>query len=62
MALAYPCYWMRKDNQNQWFWTYHASNSLTIARSSESYHNKADCERSIAIMKNSINTTVYENT
>jgi uncharacterized protein YegP (UPF0339 family) len=59
MALQYPCYWIRKDNGNQWYWTYHATNGLTIARSSESYVAKGDCERSIEIMKASYNTDIY---
>jgi uncharacterized protein YegP (UPF0339 family) len=59
MALTYPCYWMRKDNAGQWRWTYHAVNGEAIAVSSESYINRADCERSIEIMKNSTMTPVF---
>jgi len=50
---------MYKDNQNLWRWRYDASNTLTIAVSSESYHNKADCLRGIQIMKNSANSPVW---
>ena len=55
----YPSYWMYKDSQNLWRWRYDSSNYKTIAVSSESYHNKADCERSIAIMKASYNSEVW---
>jgi uncharacterized protein len=55
----YPSYWMYKDNQNLWRWTYEASNGKTIAVSSESYHNRSDCDRSIAIMKQSANSPVW---
>ncbi len=61
MSLTFPCYWMRKDARNQWYWTYHARTSgETIARSSESYVNKADCARSIEIVKESRASLVYE--
>lgn len=50
---------MYKDNQNLWRWTYEASNAKTIAVSSESYHNRKDCERSIEIMKASHNSPVW---
>jgi uncharacterized protein len=55
----YPSYWMYKDNQNLWRWKYDASNYETIAVSSESYHNRADCARSIDIMKQSANSPVW---
>jgi uncharacterized protein YegP (UPF0339 family) len=52
-TVTYPCYWMRKDASSQWYWIYYASNGRAIARSSESYHNKADCESSIGLLKRS---------
>ena len=55
----YPSYWMYKDHQNLWRWTYEASNAKTIAVSSESYHNRGDCERGIEIMKQSTNSPVW---
>ena len=49
----FPSYWMYKDNKGEWRWTYHASNGLAISVSSESYKRRADCERSIEIMRGS---------
>lgn len=56
---TYPSYWMYKDNKGEWRWTYEASNGKTIAVSSESYHKRADCERSIEIMKESKYSPVW---
>jgi uncharacterized protein len=58
-ARTYPSYWMYKDNQKLWRWSYEASNGKTIAVSSESYHNRSDCDRSIQIMKQSSNSLVW---
>ena len=33
-----------KDTQNQWRWRRVASSGRIVGESSESYHNKADCE------------------
>ncbi|MFH1795400.1 MAG: DUF1508 domain-containing protein [Pseudomonadota bacterium] len=55
----YPSYWMYKDAQKLWRWSYEASNGKTIAVSSESYHNRADCQRGIDIMKASYNSEVW---
>lgn len=53
-------YQMYRDTQNQWRWRYVASNNLTIAVSSESYWNKADCRAAIEIMRNSGESPVVE--
>jgi len=55
----YPSYWMYKDFQGKWRWTYHAINGEAIAVSSESYNRRADCERSIDIMKASTYAPVW---
>jgi uncharacterized protein YegP (UPF0339 family) len=47
----YPSFWLYKDNQGKWRWTYDASNAETIAVSSESYNRRRDCERGIEIMR-----------
>lgn len=57
---SYPSYLMYRDNKQQWRWTYEASNGRTIAVSSESYHNKADCRRSIDIVRGSGTAGVWE--
>ena len=57
--VTYPCYWEKKDNSGQWYWIYYASNAKPIARSSESYVNRADCDRSIEIMKGSSPSPVF---
>lgn len=55
----YPSFWMYKDNRGEWRWTYEASNGKTISVSSEGYNRRADCERSIEIMKASANSPVW---
>jgi len=50
---------MYKDSQNLWRWRYDASNAKAIAVSSESYHNRADCQRGIDIMKASYGSEVW---
>lgn len=56
---TFPSYWLYKDNAGEWRWTYHASNGLAIAVSSESYKRRADADRSIEIMKASTNSPVW---
>jgi len=59
-GLSYPCFYQYKDTAGYWRWTYYASNGKAISVSSESYVAKADCQRSIDIMKASHSSTVYE--
>jgi uncharacterized protein YegP (UPF0339 family) len=59
-GLKYPCYWMYRDNKNEWRWIYYGDNGEEIGVSSESYTTKANCQRSVQIMKASSNSTVYE--
>ena len=42
-----------KDDAGQWRWRFVARNRRTIAVSSESYHNEADCLNSINIIRGS---------
>ena len=57
--VTYPCYQVKKDNSGHWYWIYYAKNGEEISRSSESYVNRADCDRSITIMKGSSASPVY---
>lgn len=57
--VTYPCYWEKKDNSGQWYWVYYASNGKAIARSSESYNNRSDCEHSIDLTKGSKDAPVF---
>lgn len=57
--VTYPCYLQKKDNRNQWYWIYYASNGEEIAKSSESYINRSDCLHSINLIKKSSNDTVF---
>ncbi len=59
MSRPFPSYWIYRDQRNEWRWRYDASNGLTIAVSSESYKNKADCMRGIEIMKASASGEVW---
>ena len=56
---TYPSYWMYKDTQGLWRWSYEASNGKTIAVSSESYHHRADCEHGIELMKKSKDSPIW---
>ncbi|MFC4170967.1 YegP family protein [Microvirga sp. GCM10011540] len=57
--VTYPCYIQRKDASGNWYWIYYARNGEEIARSSESYKSRNDCERSIELIKNSKDHPVY---
>ena len=59
MAVTFPCYWEKKDNRGHWFWIYYAKNGEEIARSSESYVKRSDCEHSIDLVKGSNDHKVY---
>lgn len=57
--VTYPCYWEKKDNRGHWYWVYYAKNGEAIARSSESYIRRSDCEHSIDLVKNSKSDPVF---
>lgn len=56
----YPSYYIYKDKAGFWRWRYDAKNGRTIFESSESYHNKADCEHGIALAKGSASVPIWE--
>lgn len=56
---TYPCFVQTKDRSGHWYWIYYAVNAEQIARSSESYVAKADCEHGIDLMKASTYHLVY---
>jgi uncharacterized protein len=55
----YPSFWMYKDIQGKWRWTFHASNYEEIAVSSESYETRRACERGIEIIKQSFGCRIW---
>jgi uncharacterized protein YegP (UPF0339 family) len=55
-------YAIYKDHVGQYRWLYISSNGNIIADSGEGYVNKSDCERGIAIMKQSANSPVEDPT
>ncbi len=57
--VTYPCYWEKKDNGGYWYWIYYASNGKAIARSSESYVRRTDCEHSISLLKGSAGSPIF---
>lgn len=59
MAAVYPNYWQKKDQSGHWYWIYYAKNGEEIARSSESYVNRADCTHSIKLLKASKDDKIY---
>jgi uncharacterized protein YegP (UPF0339 family) len=58
-TVTYPCYWQKKDAKGQWYWIYYAKNGEAIARSSESYIKREDCEHSISLVKKSAPDQVF---
>jgi len=58
-GVSYPCYWEKKDGKGQWYWIYYASNGEALARSSESYIKKSDCEHSVQLLKQSSNSPFF---
>lgn len=59
VQVTYPCYWQKQDNQGQWYWIYYAANGKAIARSSESYVSRGDCEYAIQLVRNSAAAKVF---
>jgi uncharacterized protein YegP (UPF0339 family) len=59
MAATYPCYWRHKDNGGQYYWVYYASNGEALARSSESYVRKEDCDHCVMRLKQSAGSPYY---
>lgn len=59
MSNHYEIY---KDKANLYRWRYRSSNGNIISDSGESYHNKADCQNGINIMKASSNSPVVDST
>lgn len=53
-------YFIRRDVTGQWRWRLRAANHRLIAESGEAYHNRADCEAAIALVKGSALAPVRE--
>jgi uncharacterized protein YegP (UPF0339 family) len=53
-------YFIRRDATLQWRWRLRAANGRIIAESGEGYHNRADCEAAIALVKGSALAPVRE--
>ena len=49
-----------KDTAGYWRWTLYAANSRKVADSGEGYHNKADAQAGINLVKSSYNAPVYD--
>lgn len=58
-TVTYPCYWQKKDASGHWYWIYYAVNGRAIARSSESYVNRSDCQHSVELLQNSSGAAVF---
>jgi uncharacterized protein YegP (UPF0339 family) len=50
---------MKQDSSKGWYWIYYASNAEAIARSSESYVRRSDCEHGINLLKASKDAKVF---
>ena len=55
-------YQMYRDNSSQYRWRLWSSNNRIVADSAESYHNKADCQHGINLVKGSSNAPVHDDT
>lgn len=55
MNVSY--FYIHKDASGQWRWKFVGKNSKTIAVSSESYRNLADCEHSTSLVKSEASTS-----
>jgi uncharacterized protein YegP (UPF0339 family) len=55
----YPCFWRYKDQSGGYYWIYYAKNGEALARSSESYVNKADCDHCVGLMRQSASADYY---
>jgi len=54
---------VKKDNQNQWYWTFQATDNTPIARRHENYLERSDCLESIRIIKKlASNASVFDMT
>ena len=49
-----------RDLNNHWRWALYAANNAIIANSGEAYHNKADCQHAIGLVKGSSQAPVHE--
>jgi uncharacterized protein YegP (UPF0339 family) len=47
-----------RDADGQWRWTLHGGNERKLANSGEGYHNEADCDHAINLVKGSSNVPV----
>jgi uncharacterized protein YegP (UPF0339 family) len=47
----YPSFLLYKDRQGQFRWRCESANYKTIADCSEGYHNLADCEHGLSLLK-----------
>jgi len=59
-ARRYPSYRVYRDKRGEYRWSYEAANGKTIGISSEGYVKKADCLRSVEILKTSAGSDVWE--
>ncbi|MBL0405442.1 DUF1508 domain-containing protein [Microvirga aerilata] len=49
-----------KNSQGQYIWRLKSNNGRTFAVSGESYHNKADCEHAIGLVKSAVPDTLVK--
>lgn len=50
-SRPYPSFLLYKDSQGQFRWRCEASNHKIIANCGEGYHNLADCEHGLGLLK-----------
>ena len=58
MSSSTPYFYIYKDAANEWRWYFQATNGKKIADSGEGYHNLADCEHGISLIKKDTPTAV----
>lgn len=56
----FPSFLIFKDTDGQFRWHYQASNHKRIAASGEGYHNLADCEHALALIRQCTDAEMWE--
>jgi uncharacterized protein YegP (UPF0339 family) len=51
MNISFPCYWIEKDANGAWQWTYYAEDGKEVAKSRELYESEIACRKRLVEMQ-----------